>query len=56
MLMEQGTTVLLVSHSFGQIEKLCDRALWIEKSKQVMVGPAKEVCEAYHHVASGDRT
>ena len=56
VLMEQGTTVLLVSHSFGQIEKLCDRALWIEKSKQVMVGPAKEVCEAYHHVASGDRT
>ena len=42
-----GTTVLIVSHSTEQIERLCNRALWIEKSKLRMVGDAKEVCEQY---------
>ena len=37
-LMEGGTTVLIVSHSIDQIEHLCDRDLWIEKGKQIMVG------------------
>lgn len=42
-----GTTVLIVSHSTDQIERLCNRALWIEKSKLKMLGDAKEVCAAY---------
>ena len=46
-LMESGVTVIIVSHSIGQIESMCDRALWIEKSIPKMVGPAKEVCAAY---------
>jgi ABC-2 type transport system ATP-binding protein len=46
-LMDGGTTVIIVSHSIEQIERLCDRALWIEKSKQRMVGSVNEVCEMY---------
>lgn len=42
-----GTTVLIVSHFTDQIERLCNKALWIEKSKLKMIGDAKEVCAAY---------
>lgn len=49
-LMEGGTTVLLVSHSIDQIEHLCDRVLWIEKGKQLMLGNTFEVCTAYRNL------
>lgn len=49
-LMEGGTTVLLVSHSIDQIEHLCDRVLWIEKGKQLMLGNTFEVCNAYRNL------
>ncbi len=40
-------TVLFVSHSLEQVERLCTSCVWIEKGEQRMVGPTKEVCEAY---------
>ncbi len=46
-MMKDGVTVLLVSHSIGQIKKICDRCIWIEDGKIVMEGEAKKVCEAY---------
>ncbi|WP_408069570.1 ABC transporter ATP-binding protein [Butyrivibrio sp. JL13D10] len=49
-LMADGTTVLIVSHSFDTIEDLCDRVLWIEKGKMVMIGETKEVVEAYRNM------
>lgn len=48
-LMSNGTTVLIVSHSIEQIERLCDRVLWLEKGKMKMLGPKQEVCDAYKH-------
>ncbi len=42
-----NVTVLLVSHSIEQVERICDRVCWIEKGKMRMVGPTDEVCEAY---------
>ena len=44
---EYGTTLLFVSHSIEQVERVCERALWIEKGEMRMQGPVKEVCEAY---------
>lgn len=41
-----GTTVLFVSHSLEQIEKMCDRIVWIEKGKIQKIG-GKEICEEY---------
>ena len=46
-MMKEGVTVLLVSHSIGQIKKICDRCIWIENGKIVMEGEAKKVCDAY---------
>ena len=46
-MMKEGVTVLLVSHSIGQIKKICDKCIWIENGKIVMEGEAKKVCDAY---------
>ena len=40
-------TVLYVSHSIGEVESLCESAIWIEKGEKRMEGPVKEVCRAY---------
>ena len=42
-----GTTVLFVSHSISQIEKLCDRVVWLEHGKVQAIGSAKEICGKY---------
>lgn len=42
-----NVTVLFVSHSIEQVERLCQTAVWIERGKQRMMGPVKDVCEAY---------
>ena len=41
-------TVLFVSHSMEQVERICQRAVWIEKGDLRMDGPVVEVCKAYH--------
>ena len=41
-----GTTVLFVSHSLGQIEKMCDRVVWLEHGVIQKIG-GKEVCQEY---------
>lgn len=40
-------TVLFVSHSIEQVERLCTRCVWIEKGEQRMIGDTDDVCEAY---------
>ena len=46
-LMGGGTTVLFVSHSMEQIRLLCNKVLWIEHGRKIMIGATEEVCEAY---------
>lgn len=41
-------TVLFVSHDAAAIVNLCDRAIWLDRGRVAMDGPAKTVCEAYH--------
>lgn len=40
-------TVLFVSHSIEQVERICKRAIWIEKGDLRMDGPVNDVCTAY---------
>jgi len=46
-MIELGTTVLFVSHSINQIEKLCSRVLWLEKGKIKEIGEAKSICSKF---------
>jgi len=46
-LIESGKTILLVSHSLQQIEKLCSRVIWIDKGMLKMDGDTQDVCQAY---------
>lgn len=41
-----GTTVLFVSHSIAQIQKLCNKVVWLEHGVVQKVG-GKEVCDEY---------
>ncbi len=41
------TTVIVVSHSMGQIERLCRHCAWLEHGNLRMVGDCATVCEAY---------
>lgn len=46
-------TVILVSHSPGQIEAVCNRALWLDKGVVQRIGDAGDVAAAYNsHVRS----
>ncbi len=42
-----GTTIVIVSHSLGQIEEICDEVIWISEGKIKSKGLAKEVCDNY---------
>ena len=42
-----GKTLLCVSHASGMVQKLCDRALWLDHGSVLMTGPIQEVTEAY---------
>lgn len=46
-MINDDTTVIIVSHSIDQIERLCKHCAWLEKGNLKMIGDAKEVCEAY---------
>ena len=46
-MMSGGTTVLIVSHSIEQIERLCSRIVWLEQGKVKMIGNTTEVCDLY---------
>ena len=47
-LISGGTTVLYVSHSMKSIQSLCDRVVWLEHGKVMMVGETEQVCKAYY--------
>jgi ABC-type polysaccharide/polyol phosphate transport system ATPase subunit len=51
---EENRTIVMVTHSMGQVQQLCDRAIWLDRSKMLMDGPAEEVVRAYRqHVRLG---
>lgn len=42
-----GTTIVIVSHSLGQIEQICDRSIWIQDGRVVQTGISRDVHLAY---------
>lgn len=47
-MISKGTTVLIVSHSQGLIEKICDRVVWLEKGQVKEIGNTKEIMKKYN--------
>jgi len=48
-----GTTIVLVSHSLGDVRTNCRRAIWLHGGVAVQDGEVTEVTEAYHEWAVG---
>ena len=46
-MLENGTTLLFVSHTMATVRQLCDHAIWLNKGDVVMQGEAESVCDAY---------
>lgn len=53
-LMSGGTTVILVSHSIAQVERMCNRILWLERGKIKAIG-GKELVPLYQPDWEGER-
>ena len=49
-MMSGGTTVVVVSHSIEQIERLCDRVVWLDHGKVRMIGDTPTVCAEYKKI------
>ena len=49
----QGTAIVLVSHSPGEVEQLCSRALLLDQGKPLFVGSASAAVKRYYLVGQG---
>lgn len=47
LIYHHGVTVLMVSHSTEQIERLCNKAIWIEKGDVRFIGDAQAATDIY---------
>lgn len=46
-LLDEGVTLLYVSHDIGSVRSLCKKAIWLDKGVQRMSGDVENVCDAY---------
>lgn len=51
MIEDEGTTVLFVSHSLSQVERICKNALWLEHGCVKRIGNVKEVISEFKNNA-----
>ena len=47
-----GATTILVSHLLEQVRSMCNKALWLERGKQIAFGDANELCDRYEEFLS----
>lgn len=45
--LDDGMTLLLVSHAAGVVRNFCDRAIWLKNGEVMQIGGTKDVCDAY---------
>ncbi|KAJ9432535.1 lipopolysaccharide transport system ATP-binding protein [Candidatus Pantoea symbiotica] len=49
---KKGVTILFVSHSMGDISKVCDKVIWIENHKIRRIGESTQVIQEYKEFMS----
>jgi ABC-2 type transport system ATP-binding protein/lipopolysaccharide transport system ATP-binding protein len=46
-LRKRGTTIVLVTHSLGLVQDLCDEAVWLDHGRVQRIGDSREVVQGY---------
>lgn len=46
-MIEKGTTIIIVSHDIGMIERLCNKVLWLDHGEKKDLGDSLNICESY---------
>lgn len=46
-IIDNGATVIFVSHSIEQVKTVCNKAIWLNKGQLVMQGDVDTVCDKY---------
>lgn len=49
-MLEQGTTLLLVSHSMDQVREVCNRAILLDHGHMLMDDNVDQICERYNEL------
>lgn len=44
---ENGITIVFVSHNMSNVERICDRVMWIQHHQLEMIGETEKVVKAY---------
>lgn len=44
---DKGTTILFVSHSIDQVQKICNKIVWLDHGTVKRFGDATEICNEY---------
>lgn len=55
-MMENGTSVLFVSHSLPQVERICNKAMILEQGRMTAFGDVHEVAAQYRSMVGDDVT
>ena len=53
---KRGVTIILVTHSISDVEKLCERTIWIDNHHVKMDAPTNEVMAKYIDFFGIDQT
>lgn len=48
-MINDGVTILLVSHEMEMIERLCNKVVWLDHGKMKDMGETKRICEEYRN-------
>jgi lipopolysaccharide transport system ATP-binding protein len=46
-LRKRGTTIVLVTHSMGLVQDMCDKAVWLDHGRVQRIGDSREVVQGY---------
>ncbi len=52
---EQGTTIVLVSHSLDLVRQFCHRVIWLDRGRIRAEGPPEVVTQMYHDALLGSQ-
>ena len=47
-MMDEGTTIIMVSHRIEEVKELCNKVIWLDKGKVQKIG-GKEITDEYEH-------